>query len=221
MHQKYGMTHQQLVELGAEISNRNIFRMSPYFAYITVVTDRKQWDAVTTWLVANGGPENVLTYGDDYESAAGYALRCHHRGNEYCLLGVHRSQLTDFSPVGLHQFINILSHEIQHCVTYLNEKLGINTWREEEPHAYLSGSILESALGIIARDWRVNFIGVPHSYNAAISGARRLPPTISSNLTTLSALSGMIDATIAKENNVVWYGDFGWTSATFFTGGKS
>lgn len=221
MHQKYGMTHAQLVKLGDEITDRNMFRMGPYFGYITVVTSRLQWDAVTAWLAVNGGSADIQSYGDDYETTAGYALRTIQRGSVYCLLGVHRAQLTDFSTGSLSHFVNILSHEIQHCVTYLNEKLGLNAWHEEEPHAYLSGDMLEKALDVIRREWQVNFISAPYRYNAPVSAATLLPPTIQRNLTTLTALSGMIDNAIASENGKVYSSPNGWVSTTFFTGGQS
>lgn len=219
MHNKYGITAEQLIAHGSEIYNRQTIRNFPYWHYVTVACDEFQWDAITAFLSSRDDAPELYNF-NAYSSSAAYH-RWYYSGDcIYSQLGVHRSDVNTYSPADTRIFLNSLCHEIQHCLVAIERHLGINSINEEEPRAYVTGELVQRILGIICKNWRIGFMAVPMDHYEAIEAVRLLPANMVSQVNTLAALSGIMNAHMAEMSSVVCYKPSNeWTATTYYNGG--
>lgn len=220
MHEKYGITKEQLIAEGQIIVERNSFRNFPFWHYITVACSAFQWDAVIAYRKHQHKFEALTDAGQGYHQSAAFHLWYQHNRSLYSTVGLHYDSMGTYSPGRLREFLNCVTHELQHALVANEVMLNINSTEEEEPRAYATGNILSEVLLIASREWDVGIIAVPKTHYAAIAAVDNLPASWVENVNTLTALSGIIHARMTNISGVVQHEDGGWASTTYFSGGE-
>lgn len=220
MHQKHGITLEELIRCGRDIHRTHTFENKPYMQNITIVGNRYEWDAVMAFLNDRDKLDGVEQYGDEYQHSGAYTLKYVSVPVVHTVIGFHSDKLLYGNEASARNYIGVMAHEIQHALIGMEREFKINSLNEEEPRAYSTQFIIDKALQLMLKQYHCAFVATYPHLLGLINGLHNLPVDIRVTMPVVTALSGMRDAYMTQHQHTVVHDDYGWSATTYTSGGS-
>ncbi|QXO10214.1 hypothetical protein pEaSNUABM37_00255 [Erwinia phage pEa_SNUABM_37] len=220
LHEKYGVSEEQLIRDGHAFHQRNSFRNEPFWHQIIVACGGYQWDAITAYHARAHNLPDAIELSKAFHYSGAFHMWHVDGGVVYSVIGLHSSDVTMYSPASLRSFLNAVAHELQHAIIANENQCNINSRMEEEPRAYATGVILSEVLKIASRELNIGFCALPKAHYPMAAAIEQVPAQWVPGITTLAALSGIMSNYMSSKTGLVEYRDNDWTAVTYYSGGN-
>lgn len=236
--QLFGYGFKEMLRRAPRVGKRCGMRISPYFHEIYIAGDLEDYltmrcyhatrvNTIKTGFDFNDYTDdeletmlNVADAVDVYKSSGGVTTTYMYNGVMFSVVGIPSSTLSFFNTASTRNFINTLTHEVQHALMSYAEWVGSTPVVESEPHAYLTGWVVSELLRVYSKTWNVEVHGVPKklvNLNMVLINVANNP--VFGEVSPTSLYSALINQTISERNTVVKQdGSDGWVATTYWMG---
>lgn len=217
---KFGLTEQEFKLHGEDVCERYTIVNEPFDHIIILAMSGLDFAAAVLHYGEKLGytQSSMMQTIDSGLLSDGYTCWMHKGELFVSVINMTNSTPNTLNADSFVNFIDTLSHEIQHALMLGFEHYGMDAHKEFEPHAYATGRLTRRIFELLARNNHFVCMAMPLRWYPAFSAFNVVPSRMMTSLSSLATSSALIDQAIAvNQHRVVLRADT-WSASTYFTG---